>query len=78
MSTKLLPAIHLHTLQTFLLITTSHVQISLRQACTNPVLYWYLAYLSLQESPLASIWTGYAIVWGVISTVLWTAHYPPA
>lgn len=78
MSTKLLPAIHLHTLQAFLLITTCHVQISLRQACTDPVLYWYLAHLSLQESPFASIWIGYTVVWGAISTALWTAHYPPA
>ncbi|KAK9895103.1 glycosyltransferase family 76 protein, partial [Cystobasidium minutum MCA 4210] len=75
---ELLPFVHLHTILTFLLIFASHVQIALRQACTNPVIYWYAAYLVESRSKSARWWTGYCIVWGAVSIVLWTAFYPPA
>lgn len=75
---ELLPFVHLHTLLAILLFTTSHVQIALRQACTNPVLFWYIAQLAEDNSKYARWWIKYCIIWGSVSIVLWTAFYPPA
>lgn len=75
---KTLPFIHLHTILTLILILASHVQIALRQACTNPVIFWYAAILVQDGDRKAKWWIGYCIVWGAISIVLWTSFYPPA
>lgn len=74
----LLPCIHLHTALTLLLLFASHVQIALRQACTNPVIFWYAAYLVQTGDKKGKWWTGYCMIWGAVSVVLWTAFYPPA
>lgn len=78
LSARLLPYIYLHTILSLLLLTASHVQIALRQACTNPVLWWYLAYLADTHAKTARLWLSYCIIWGAVSIALWTAYYAPA
>ena len=77
-SPSLLPFFHLHTLLSLLLLFTSHVQIALRQACTNPVLFWYVAHLYQRQASSGKMWVHYCVIWGALSTVLWTTFYPPA
>lgn len=76
---EMLPHIHLHTILTLQLFFFSHVQIVLRQALTNPVLFWFLAYL--YESGRDGL-TQRTVKWSVVSMAvsapLWTAFYPPA
>lgn len=73
-----LPFVHLHTILTLILFLASHVQIALRQASTNPVIFWYLAHLILNQSTAGRFWVYYVVVWGAVSTALWTSFYPPA
>lgn len=75
---QLLPFIHLHTILALLLLFASHVQIALRQAATNPVIFWYAAHLVQAKDIKAKWWVGYCLVWGAVSVILWTLFYPPA
>jgi phosphatidylinositol glycan class V len=79
------PHIHLHTLLTLLLFFASHVQISLRLAITDPVIFWYAAQLVQDDWERAGgsrkwglIWINYCLVWGFVAIALWAGYYPPA
>jgi phosphatidylinositol glycan class V len=78
---------HLYSLhQTLLLIFSAHTQVALRVAATNPVIWWNLAEMSFDWSEaaprkmrkLGKVWVAWSIVWGAVSIVLWSGHYPPA
>ena len=86
------PALHvaltphyiLHTILSFLLLFASHVQICLRLAATNPVIFWWAADLVQADSASKTRqkwgrrWLHYSIIWGSIALVLWAGFYPPA
>lgn len=94
LSPALTPFVHLHTALTLLLLFASHVQIILRLCSSNPVVFWYAAYLvrtdvNVKEggeragkgegrTKWGRWWVGYCVVWGVVSTVLWGVFLPPA
>ena len=76
-----LPHVHLHTLLALQLFFFSHVQIALRQAVTNPVLFWFLAYLYESRqgcSTTVQQTVRWSMLWAIASVTLWTAFYPPA
>lgn len=78
-SSALLPYIHLSTLLTLILLFASHVQISLRQASTNPVIFWYAAHLlRSKEAKWCRRWITYCVIWGSVAIVLWSGFYSPA
>ena len=67
-SPALLSYVHLHTFSTILLLFFSHVQICLRQAATDPVIFWAAADL-LQRGrsggrPWGRWWVRYCATWG--------------
>ena len=78
-------AIHALLLATILLVS-SHTQIALRLASSLPFLYWSAAHLWTsgkqkahgKELMAAKWWTGWSLVWGTISVVLWGVFLPPA
>jgi phosphatidylinositol glycan class V len=76
-----LPHIHLHTLLALQLLFFSHVQIALRQAVTNPVLFWFLGYLceaGQGDGSMGKKAARWSMLWTIASVTLWTAFYPPA
>jgi len=80
-SPALLPYVHLHTFTTILLLFFSHVQICLRQAATDPVIFWTAAELLQRRGdgrPWGRWWVRYSATWGAIAIVLWATFMPPA
>lgn len=74
-----LPQIHLHAVLSVQLLLFSHVQIALRQVLTDPVPFWFLAYL-YKKSHRNSLHTAIVCAVGaaIVFVPLWTAFYPPA
>lgn len=83
-SPALLPYVHLHTFSTILLLFFSHVQICLRQAVTDPVIFWAAADLLQRRRgeasgrPWGQWWARYCATWGAMAIVLWATFMPPA
>ncbi|KAL1405821.1 ER membrane glycoprotein subunit of the GPI transamidase complex-like protein [Vanrija albida] len=77
-------AIYLHQLLMMaLLIISSHTQIALRLAATDPVVWWTIAASALggdkgDLGKTAKVWLWWVCIWGAVSLVLWSGHYPPA
>lgn len=75
-------AINTHSLlMSALLIFASHTQIALRLAPTDTVLWWTLARSAVDSngsSRLIKFWVWFVCIWGAVSLVLWSGHYPPA
>lgn len=66
---------------TALLLFNSHVQIALRLAQTLPLVSWTGAELLLSsggEVRVGKAFVGWAVVWGLVSTVCWAVFLPPA
>ena len=86
-SLSMLP-FHLHHLaMTFLLIFSSHTQIALRVISGDPVVWWNLTALSFDWTNANELrdmtssgraWMWWTVIWGAVSLVLWSGHYPPA
>ncbi|WOO83212.1 GPI mannosyltransferase 2 [Vanrija pseudolonga] len=75
--------IYLHQLLMMaLLIVSSHTQIALRLAATDPVVWWTVAASALGNKgdlgKTAKVWLWWVCIWGAVSLVLWSGHYPPA
>lgn len=76
-----------HAIHAFLmsgiLLFASHTQIILRLAPSMPFTYWAAAYILTHlkdcgHTFLARAWVVWALVWSVISVILWVAFLPPA
>ncbi|PVF97465.1 mannosyltransferase [Serendipita vermifera] len=70
-------AIHALVLS-FILIINSHIQIVLRLSSSLPFTHWAAAQLWIEKPSLARWWTGWTIVWGLISLTTWGLFLPPA
>lgn len=70
-------AIHALVLCT-ILIFASHVQIILRLSSSLPFTYWATARLWVEEPNIAKWWTGWSVLWTVISIIAWGLFLPPA
>lgn len=75
--------IYLHqALMMALLIVSSHTQIALRLAATDPVIWWTVAASALggkdDLGKTAKVWLWWVCIWGAVSLVLWSGHLPPA
>lgn len=69
------------TLINALLLFSSHTQIALRLAPTDPVMWWTLASSLVTGRKVEwwhTMWGWWVCLWGAASLVLWTGHYPPA
>ncbi|EIW73174.1 hypothetical protein TREMEDRAFT_42227 [Tremella mesenterica DSM 1558] len=81
LSSRLIP-FHLHHLiMTFLLIFSSHTQISLRVISGDPVVWWNIAQMAFGPKGMTrwgKVWVWWVLIWGAISIPLWKGHYPPA
>jgi phosphatidylinositol glycan class V len=62
----------------FLLLVNSHVQIVLRLSSSLPFTYWAAAQLWIEKPSLARWWTGWTVIWGLISLTTWGLFLPPA
>jgi GPI mannosyltransferase 2 len=57
----------------------SHTQIILRLAPSMPILYWSAAWLLLEGTgKWGRQWVAWSLIWGAVSSVLWTTFLPPA
>ncbi|KAJ7594703.1 glycosyltransferase family 76 protein [Mycena floridula] len=61
-----------------MLLFASHTQIALRWVAAMPITYWAAAWLMLEHPKLGKCWTGWSIIWGSLSVVLWATFLPPA
>lgn len=61
------------------LLLASHTQIILRLAPSMPILYWSAAWLLLEGiEKWGRWWVAWSVIWGAVSSVLWTTFLPPA
>ncbi|KAJ9105768.1 hypothetical protein QFC20_004255 [Naganishia adeliensis] len=76
-----------HLVTTWILLFSSHTQIALRTMGGNPFFWWGLAHQvwkfadgsgTVRTTRIGRIWIGWAVVWSLVSTVLWAGFYPPA
>jgi phosphatidylinositol glycan class V len=75
-----------HIVSTWILLFSSHSQIALRTMGGNPFFWWGLAQQvwhfdkegAVKITGLGKAWIGWAVVWSLISLVLWAGFYPPA
>lgn len=66
-----------YALSLFLALTllfTSHTQIALRLAVTDPTLWWTLA----ANAGMRKAWVWWCFLWAAVGLALWSGHYPPA
>lgn len=56
------------------LVFTSHTQIALRLAVTDPTLWWTLA----ANAGMRRAWVWWCFLWAAVGLALWSGHYPPA
>ncbi|EJT50939.1 hypothetical protein A1Q2_07035 [Trichosporon asahii var. asahii CBS 8904] len=66
-----------YALSLFLALTllfTSHTQIALRLAVTDPTLWWTLA----ANAGMRKAWIWWCFLWAAVGLALWSGHYPPA
>lgn len=75
----------IHIASTWILLFSSHSQIALRTMGGNPFFWWGLAQQVwrfdkdvVKITRPGKIWLGWAVVWWVVSLVLWAGFYPPA
>ncbi|TFK48040.1 mannosyltransferase [Heliocybe sulcata] len=91
LNAKLTPFVIHSFVLTSTLLLASHVQIILRIAPSMPVVYWAAVWLLVRNNtsekrPLSEqqvwnwgkMWVWWSVVWGAVSTVLWTTGLPPA
>ena len=86
-SLVMLPFYLHHIAMTFLLIFSSHTQIALRVISGDPAVWWNLTTMSFDWTDAQGLrkmtragkaWVWWTVVWGAVSLVLWSGHYPPA
>ncbi|KAJ3788657.1 glycosyltransferase family 76 protein [Lentinula aff. detonsa] len=61
-----------------MLLFNSHVQIVLRLAPSMPLIYWAAAWLVMDHATAARWWVCWSIIWGSLSSLLWSTFLPPA
>lgn len=67
----------IYALSLFLALTlvfTSHTQIALRLAITDPTVWWTLAL----NAGMRRAWVWWCFLWAAVGLALWSGHYPPA
>lgn len=84
----LLLPIYIHSfVLTLILIFSSHTQIALRVASTDPVIWWNVAAVAFDwtdggkmtgMTKAGKLWMWWVVLCGAVSIVLWAGHYPPA
>jgi phosphatidylinositol glycan class V len=83
-----IPLLVIHTLTTFVLIFSSHVQISLRVVQTMPLMWVTVGQWTSPSSgsakqrtwrgTLGRWWIRWTVIWQLVSLVLWSSFLPPA